>query len=111
MDFLDFGTFWWFYLIGAFSDSFGLNDLLQYREKRERAQQEELVKTFVEMVQGGKSLHMLKIWKTYFLKVLLLYPKSFTINCFAGMTGAFSYPLAMKIIFKKYTISAQNLCG
>ena len=55
LDFLDFGTFWWFYLIAGFSFwGLGFNDLLQCMEKHEHSQREELVKTLVEMVQKGK---------------------------------------------------------
>ena len=74
--------------------------------KTDRAQQEELVKTFVEMAQGVKSVHMLKNWRTYFLKVLLLYPEEFYSQLLRLHNRAFSYPLATKIIFKKCTISA-----
>ena len=111
MDFLDFGTFWWFYLIGVFSGSFGLNDLLKYREKRERAQQEELVKTFVEMVQGGKKRTHAEKLEDLFSQSPPFISEEFYNQLLRLHNGGFSYPLAMKIIFKKYTISAQNLCG
>ena len=85
LDFLDFETLGGFYLIaGFFFWGLGFNDLLQCMEKHEHSQREELVKTLVEIIQKGKKLNMLKIWKNYFLQVPLLYPKRSTINFFAS---------------------------
>ena len=39
---------------GIFLVTFGLNDLLKYMENREHIQQQELVQTLVEIIQGGK---------------------------------------------------------
>ena len=107
LDFLDFETLGGFYLIaGFFFWGLGFNDLLQCMEKHEHSQREELVKTLVEIIQKGKKLNMLKIWKNYFLQVPLLYPKRSTIYCFPCISSAFFCPLATNTIFKKYTISA-----
>ena len=107
LDFLDFETLGGFYLIaGFFFWGLRFNDLLQCMEKHEHSQREELVVTLVEITQKGKKLNILEIWKNYFLQVPLLYPKRSTIYCFAYLSRAFFCPLAMNIIFKKYTISA-----